>query len=209
MKTVNYASFWERLIAAGVDSALVFLLWSCAIRVVVLQPDLSDAVFDFFLALVIMLNPVFILYPFITLYLFGGSLGKLITGLRIVQEDHSSLTFKRAFFRQTVGYSFSSLFLGLGYLAIVKDEKKQAWHDKTVKSIVIVKDSLWPAGLLFLIVLNILCVISLVQSFGIYAKGPLGAESQVLLQQSLESVHKSSYFPGHPVPTAAPSNVDQ
>lgn len=44
---------------------------------------------------------------------------------------------KNAFFRTLVGPYISSLMLGLGYIWIFMNDKKQAWHDMASKTIVV------------------------------------------------------------------------
>lgn len=102
---------------------------------------------------VLVISPLGFLYNIIFTHYFGGTLGKLLTGLKIVKEDGSKLPLKMILFRQTAGYQFASTLFGLGYFSIVKDPKKQGWHDKTVGSKVIVKKSLWPTSTLLSIIL--------------------------------------------------------
>ena len=81
--------------------------------------------------------------PIINSYMiskFGGGFGKLLTGTRIVKEDDGTfLNFKMAFLRNHVGYAVSSLMLGLGFLWLFVDKRRQAWHDMMVQSLVVVR----------------------------------------------------------------------
>ena len=66
----------------------------------------------------------------------GQTAGKMILGLRVVCEDGRPLGYKRALLRW-IGYFCSSALLNLGFLWIIIDRKKQAWHDKLAGSVVI------------------------------------------------------------------------
>lgn len=59
----------------------------------------------------------------------GQSLGKMITGLRIVSSDGSSPGFGAMFFRQTLGYLLTLGSLGLGFFFSVFSSKGRALHD--------------------------------------------------------------------------------
>lgn len=63
--------------------------------------------------------------------------GKKALGIRIVTVNGESLTPGRIILREFLGKFVSSLFLFLGYLWVLWDEKKQAWHDKIANTIVV------------------------------------------------------------------------
>jgi len=67
----------------------------------------------------------------------GASPGKLILGLRIVDEP----TGGRPTAWQCIGRYFAALIailcVGLGYLWIVIDPRRQGWHDKIVRTLVV------------------------------------------------------------------------
>lgn len=83
---------------------------------------------------------------------FGGTLGKLLMGLRIQHEEGKYLSLKDAFIRLTLGRAVSGLFFGLGYLWIFRNGKHQAWHDIVNETVVVRKLSHgWLIGLVILI----------------------------------------------------------
>ncbi|HLD92162.1 MAG TPA: RDD family protein, partial [Patescibacteria group bacterium] len=69
---------------------------------------------------------------------FGGTVGKLLTGTRIVNPNGQNLSFWRAFFRNQMGYMVSGAFLWLGFLWIFFDKEVRAWHDMIVDSYVVI-----------------------------------------------------------------------
>lgn len=68
---------------------------------------------------------------------FGASPGKLLLGLRIVDEP----TGGRAGVGQCIGRYVMALIsvacVGLGYLYVAIDPRKQGWHDKIVRTLVV------------------------------------------------------------------------
>jgi len=60
----------------------------------------------------------------------GQTLGKMVLGMRVQGTDGSPVGYGRAFVR-TLGYILSFFFTTfLGFLWVLWDKKKQAWHDK-------------------------------------------------------------------------------
>ena len=62
--------------------------------------------------------------------LAGATLGKLALGLRVVDEAGGRPGLARAFMREVPGKFVSKSALFLGYFWVLKDGRKQAWHDK-------------------------------------------------------------------------------
>jgi len=66
----------------------------------------------------------------------GQTPGKKLFGLKVVLTDGRPVPPGIAFLRW-VGYFVSAIFLYLGYLWVIVDRKKQAWHDKIAGTVVI------------------------------------------------------------------------
>lgn len=64
--------------------------------------------------------------------------GKYLMGIRIIKETGRNLTFWEAFLREFCK-AISLLVLGLGLIWILIDKKRQGWHDKLIKSVVVEK----------------------------------------------------------------------
>ena len=62
--------------------------------------------------------------------LAGATLGKLALGLRVVDETGGRPGLARAFMREVPGKFLSKSGLYLGFFWVLKDGRKQAWHDK-------------------------------------------------------------------------------
>lgn len=188
----NKASFKLRYLAFLTDQAINLLLVCLGIFYVANQPTLPAAISATLLFLIlIVLNPLILYQSIIFTHYFQGTLGKLLTGLRVTSEKGEKLSFKRIAFRQTIGYSFSTLIFGLGFYSMIKDDNKQTWHDKAIGSIVVVKQKLWPLALLALIILIFLNGYFITQSITTFTSGPLLKETQVIIQNVQQEIQKS------------------
>ena len=63
--------------------------------------------------------------------------GKLVLGLRIVDADTGGPPPLRSLVLRYVGYLISALPLGLGYLWALWDRRRQGWHDKMGRTLVV------------------------------------------------------------------------
>lgn len=200
MDNLNYATFKLRLVAALIDAVLWFLFASLLFYYVMSRPSLSAIAPAALLSLIILLNPVVIFLPALCTWYFGGSFGKLFTGLRVTGENNKPLSFWRLMFRQTAGYMFSGTFFGLGFLSVIKDEKKQAWHDKAVGSYVTAKGNLFVIGLMLLILLFFMTIGVVKQSVKVFNKGPVMKEIQTYRKPEPAKF----YSPSHNLPAISP-----
>jgi len=67
---------------------------------------------------------------------FQGTPGKIVLGLKIVDVNGNKISYSTALIRY-ISTFISSLLLGIGYLLIIFDGKKQALHDKFASTYVI------------------------------------------------------------------------
>ena len=75
----------------------------------------------------------FVIFPMFA----GQSLGKMLTGLRIVKSDGKSPSFVSLIIRHLVGYPLTILTGGLGFLFSVLNVKGRALHDYLAGTVVI------------------------------------------------------------------------
>lgn len=124
---------------------------------------------------------------------FGGSLGKIITGIEIVNTSGKRLSYWKAVFRNYIGYIISGIFLCLGFIWILIDKDHRGWHDLASDTYVkLVDKSRWIIGLLFLTVImfvNIFMLNLTIQNFSsnkqIYTD--LFGEISTSIQQTLKN----------------------
>ncbi|MBI4337857.1 MAG: RDD family protein [Chloroflexi bacterium] len=67
----------------------------------------------------------------------GQTLGKMALGIKVVDERGQVPGVGRAALREVIGKFLSALALGLGFLWIAWDGKKQGWHDKIATTFVV------------------------------------------------------------------------
>jgi len=157
----QYAGFVSRAIAFVVDlviiSIVIFLvtavielildffgLGGLTVEVGQVQ-DLTDLVVDLAITLAAVgVNFCFMVgYTLFFWVLVGQTPGKALLGIRLVRFDGQRMTLKRSLVR-FLAYWVSALPLGLGFLWVLIDNKRQGWHDKIVNTCVIYA---WPARL--------------------------------------------------------------
>ncbi|MBI5183002.1 MAG: RDD family protein [Nitrospinae bacterium] len=66
----------------------------------------------------------------------GQTIGKRLLKIKVIQIDGGGLTWKRAFMRW-MGYFVSWFPFFLGFIWVVFDKDKQAWHDKIASTYVV------------------------------------------------------------------------
>jgi uncharacterized RDD family membrane protein YckC len=66
-----------------------------------------------------------------------GTPGKLVLGLRVVDAETGGVPAIGRLVLRYVGYLVSALPLGLGYLWVLWDRRKQGWHDKMAGTLVV------------------------------------------------------------------------
>lgn len=75
----------------------------------------------------------FIIFPLFS----GQSLGKILTGLKVVKIDGGEPTLKNLVIRHFIGYPLMFITLGLGFLMSVFNQKGRALHDFLAGTVVI------------------------------------------------------------------------
>ncbi len=75
----------------------------------------------------------FVIFPMFS----GQSIGKMLTGLRVVKTDGNAASFSRLLVRHLIGYPLTILTAGLGFLFAVLNSKGRALHDFLSGTIVV------------------------------------------------------------------------
>lgn len=139
---VRYAGFWRRAAASLIDNlifglALAVLYLIFGLSVPLAPPEIAASAH----APKFLLNSL--LPAVITVFLwikFLGTPGKLLMGCQVVDAGSGgSLRVGQAALRY-LGYFVSLLPLGLGFLWVAWDKRKQGFHDKIAKTVVILED---------------------------------------------------------------------
>ncbi len=84
---------------------------------------------------------VYFLYDVFNIFLivkFGKTLGKMAMKIKIVDVNTNNIpSIGNVILREVIGKFLSSIALSLGYLWMLWDPKKQTWHDKIAKTVVV------------------------------------------------------------------------
>jgi uncharacterized RDD family membrane protein YckC len=112
------AGFWIRMGALLIDIVLV--------GVIVSVLDSPDSVYVVALAA----------YGAVMWKIKGTTIGGIVCGLKIVRRDGTALNWDTAIVR-ALGCFLSMVVAGLGFLWIVFDDDRQAWHDKIAGTLVV------------------------------------------------------------------------
>lgn len=76
------------------------------------------------------------IYSIVAWMLVGKTVGKALMGLRVLGQDGRRVTFTQAIIR-ALSYYVSGLALFIGFLWVLVDDRRQAWHDKLARTIVV------------------------------------------------------------------------
>ena len=68
--------------------------------------------------------------------LAGKTIGMAVLGIRVVSKDGDAITPRQAVIR-TITLPLSFLFFGLGFLGILLNRDRHAWHDRMAKTVVV------------------------------------------------------------------------
>lgn len=128
---MKYASVWQRLLAHFID-CLAFLAVGLWFLLGVAQSSSLEQSLTALLSWLIYLIWSWLVYTLLQTVLvtkFGGSLGKLVTGIAIKDSAGKNISFAKALFRETIAKTLSTCLLGLGFWWLLKDKNRQSWHD--------------------------------------------------------------------------------
>jgi uncharacterized RDD family membrane protein YckC len=146
---IEYCGFGRRLLAHVIDTLLFTVLIVFPIIYLVPSGNFEQTLNEFYdpgktslpKALLSDLLPMLLVIYFWVR--FRGTPGKRLLGCQIVDATTGdNLSVSRAVIRY-LGYIISLLPLGLGFLWILWDKRKQGFHDKLARSVVILAEDKW------------------------------------------------------------------
>ena len=147
---LRYVGFWRRLVAFAVDYVgwcvclIFFSVWVGFLLGLVLGVlGADEAAVD----AVIGANPdwawsleawvVGVIYNAAFVGLSGRTPGKMLLGIRVLDEEGKVPGLGRAALRETVGKLAASLFFGIGFIMAGLDDRKQGLHDQIAMTYVV------------------------------------------------------------------------
>lgn len=137
----QYAGFWLRVVASLLDSVVVFILQLICGVVLgasgALLGGLDNG--DGAVAIIIWLFTTVLGLAYYVIFTgsCGQTLGKMALRIKVIRKDGNELGYGGATLRETIGKFVSGIILGIGYLMVAFDERKQGLHDKIAGSYVI------------------------------------------------------------------------
>ncbi|EEG5674664.1 RDD family protein [Salmonella enterica] len=133
----EYAGFWLRTGACLVDSLILFMI-SLPITMMFFGEDFFNS--DHFIRGPLDLAINWILPAVLTIVLwrrFQATPGKMALRLRILDVDSGHCACTGQCIGRYLGYFVSAAPLGLGFLWVAFDRRKQGWHDKLAGTVVV------------------------------------------------------------------------
>ena len=134
---LEYAGFWIRVWASVIDSVLLLIVIGPVLTLIYgrhywQSSELIHGPADFLLSWV---------FPAIAVVLFWiarqATPGKMAIGARIVDAQTGDNPTRGQLIRRYLGYYASLLPLGLGFVWVAFDPRKQGWHDKIANTVVV------------------------------------------------------------------------
>ncbi len=125
MVNKKYAGFGVRFVATLIDGIILIIAQRFLVKII---PFFRRGIFSsltgalYFILLWVNWN--------------GQTVGKRAMGIKVVKENGKALDYKEAVLRY-LGYIVSAIPLCLGFFWVLADDKKQGWHDKIAKTLVV------------------------------------------------------------------------
>ena len=133
---VQYAGFWSRFWASIIDSIWLFgiiytiiYLWSGP---QFFTDDVTYSPIHFTLEWIV---PIFVILLFWVVK--SATPGKMLLGIKIVDADNYQPVPAGRLLLRYVGYYISMIPLCLGFFWVGWDKRKQGWHDKIARTVLI------------------------------------------------------------------------
>jgi uncharacterized RDD family membrane protein YckC len=134
---LEYVGFWPRVAASLIDTLALLLvcvplLWIFGGVSALFDPSMSSSPASLFVNWVL----PFVLTAFFWRY-FQATPGKMAIGALIVDAKTGEAPSNSQVLIRYVGYIISTIALGLGFIWIGFDARKQGWHDKLAGTVVV------------------------------------------------------------------------
>jgi uncharacterized RDD family membrane protein YckC len=138
-----YAGFGRRITAFVLDSLIYGLVWAVTLQLV-LGPEAlvryGEAVHTEHLGVIVLENALPALVTILFWVLVGATPGKFLTSCEIRCVSTGRRPGPMRAIVRYLSYLVSALPLGLGFLWVIWDRRKQGWHDKIAGTVVVVDD---------------------------------------------------------------------
>lgn len=145
-KEIKYGGFWVRFLALIIDSIIISLVFSPILDAIFpakevpfnwhfMDQELNSKYL--YSSSSGVRNVIFMIYSILMLYYYNTTLGKMVLGLKITNEEGKKPELLNLVIRETIGKFLSAIIILLGFITAGFDSKKQAWHDKLAKTYIV------------------------------------------------------------------------
>ncbi|MDJ0834117.1 MAG: RDD family protein [Gammaproteobacteria bacterium] len=145
-RQIEYAGFWRRLLGFSLDTLMVSVLTSAITLTLfgpayLMQAEQGSGLLtsDWRVTALEQLLPAIWAVGF--WLLFMATPGKLLMDCQIVDAKSHGRARSSQLIIRYLAYILSALPLGLGFLWILFDRRKQGWHDKLAGTVVMMQDA--------------------------------------------------------------------
>lgn len=146
-QNVHYAGFWRRVLATVVDTLLLMLfigvidyLFFGSSTLQLVQVN-SGGTLPSFSASDYIQQIIIILFTVVMWMKFLGTPGKIILGCQVVDANTLQPISSGQAVLRYLAYYVSLFALGLGFVWVAFDKRKQGFHDKIAKTVVIMESA--------------------------------------------------------------------
>ena len=137
---IKYAGFWERVLASIIDTIWLYgIIYSILISIYgmeIFSPETEYSIVQFIFEYVIPLVVVLLFWSF-----KSATPGKMLLKMKIVDAETFEKVPNSRLFIRYIAYFVSMIPLCLGLMWVGWDKRKQSWHDKIAKTVVIKSDA--------------------------------------------------------------------
>ena len=147
------ASPWKRILAYFIELTVSWFTFFMLLAWFSTATDAMTVLNRTLYAVMLMIfsYPIWVAVTLFLIVRFGGTIGKLFTGIEIVDANKKYVSYAGAFFRNFVGYTVSSI-LFLGFIWVFIDKNRQGWHDQIAGTYVVTRRTYgWIFGVITLI----------------------------------------------------------
>lgn len=137
---VKLAEGWQRVMAYVIDNiilnAILTILYQMA-RVRIMNEATSQQEVTTIAMIYVLIGLMIYINYQVVAGMFGGqTIGKMVMGICVIRQNGQPLRFSDAALRAFM-YLFNNITFGIGFIWGLIDEKRQGWHDKVAKTLVI------------------------------------------------------------------------
>lgn len=134
---VLYAGFWIRFWAYVIDMIVVGSLHRIVVYPLLRWLDISIVETSMLSTVAISTAVVMYAYFIMMTKFLGQTLGKMVFGLKVIDENKEKLSWDTVIFRELIGKFISKTAFFLGFITIGFSSKKKGWHDYFADTLVI------------------------------------------------------------------------